>query len=136
MTLPQPNDLTSLVLRTDFGDDSEWQALQAVIDSYGHGDATYVGDLAYAGATVQALVEANAAAQEDEKLAFLFLADSVTMTDPETPLLAVDLFDEPGRTFRVPPRWYAEISANLCIANMDFADYADASGTFSGFNDM
>ncbi|MFD6753531.1 DUF6924 domain-containing protein [Micromonospora gifhornensis] len=44
--------------------------------------------------------------------------------------------DEPGRTFRVPPRWYAEVSANLSIANMDFADFADsvdASGAFQGF---
>ncbi|WP_373306998.1 DUF6924 domain-containing protein [Micromonospora gifhornensis] len=46
------------------------------------------------------------------------------------------LCDEPGRTFRVPPRWYAEVSANLSIANMDFADFADsvdASGVFQGF---
>nr|WP_089013655.1 hypothetical protein [Micromonospora inositola] len=58
------------------------------------------------------------------------------MADDEHPLLAVDLYDEPGRTFRVPPRWYAEVSANMSIANMDFADFADAadeSGTFRGF---
>ena len=50
--------------------------------------------------------------------------------------LAVGLHDEPGRTFRVPPRWYADISANLTIANMDFAEFADAvdkSGTYRGF---
>ncbi len=59
------------------------------------------------------------------------------MTDDEHPLLAVDLYDEPGRTVRVPPRWYAEVSANLCIANLDFADFADTAdetGTFRGFN--
>jgi len=42
---------------------------------------------------------------------------------------------EPGRTFRVPPRWYADISANLTIANMGvhkFADAADAPGTYRG----
>ncbi len=45
------------------------------------------------------------------------------------------------RTFRVPPRWYADISANLAIANMDFAEFADAvdaSGTYraSAANDV
>ncbi|MFF0371235.1 DUF6924 domain-containing protein [Micromonospora sp. NPDC005087] len=46
------------------------------------------------------------------------------------------LYDEPGRTFRVPLRWYAEVSANMSITNMDFADFADTadeSGTFRGF---
>lgn len=59
------------------------------------------------------------------------------MADPEHALLAVDLYDEPGRTFRVPPRWFADISANLCLANMDFyefADAVDASGTYRGFD--
>jgi hypothetical protein len=54
-------------------------------------------------------------------------------------LLAVDLFDEPGRTFRVTPVWYREVSANLSIANIDFADYADAadsSGVFRGFDEI
>ena len=58
------------------------------------------------------------------------------MTDVERPLLAVDLTREPGRTFRVPPRWDADVSANLTIANMDFAEFADAadeSGTYRGF---
>jgi hypothetical protein len=59
------------------------------------------------------------------------------MLDSEHPLLAVDLYDEPGRTFRVPPRWYADVSANLSIANMDFHEFADAtdeSSTYRGFN--
>ncbi|MFI1166713.1 DUF6924 domain-containing protein [Streptomyces sp. NPDC020801] len=54
---------------------------------------------------------------------------------PERRLLAVDLHDEPGRTFRLPPRWFPGISANLSIANMDFAESADAtdgSGTYRG----
>jgi hypothetical protein len=54
----------------------------------------------YAGVTVQALVDADAAAHDDDKLTYLFLADATTMTDDDHPLLAVDLYDEPGRTFR------------------------------------
>ncbi|MEU4483209.1 transposase [Micromonospora sp. NPDC023966] len=43
-----------------------------------------------------ALVQADA--DDDDKLTYLFLADSTTMGDDEHPLLAVDLYDEPGRT--------------------------------------
>jgi hypothetical protein len=137
-SLPQPDDLTSLVLRTDFSDDTAWDVLQAAIDSFSADrHATYVSDPTYAGVTVQALVDADGAASDDDKLTYLFLADATTMTDDEYPLLAVDLSTEPGRTFRLPPRWYADVSANLTIANMDFAEFADAtdgSGTFRGFD--
>jgi hypothetical protein len=59
------------------------------------------------------------------------------MADAERTLLAVDLYDEPGRTFRLPPWWYADVSANLSISNMDFHEFADAadeSGTYRGFD--
>ncbi|MEV4799443.1 hypothetical protein AB0K18_05450 [Nonomuraea sp. NPDC049421] len=49
MTLPQPADLTSLVLRTDFSDEAKWLTLQALLDSQSeHPHATYVCDPAYA----------------------------------------------------------------------------------------
>ncbi|WP_433087485.1 DUF6924 domain-containing protein [Dactylosporangium sp. CA-052675] len=134
LSLPQPDDLSSLVLRTDFTDDAAWIEIQTVTGADG---ATYVNDTRYLGVTIQDLVEADAAAAEDAKLTYLFIADATTMTDPERPLLAVDLYDEPGRTFRVPPRWYADVSANLSIANMDFNEFADAadeSGAYRGFD--
>lgn len=138
MALPQPEDLTSLVLRTDFSNDAAWDAVRAAIDGADvHRSATYVSDPLFTGVSVQALVDEDAAA-DDDKLFYLFLADTTTMIDAEHPLLAVDLYDEPGRTFRVPPRWYAEISANLTISNMDFAEFADAtdgSGAYRGFSD-
>ncbi|MFJ4850468.1 DUF6924 domain-containing protein [Streptomyces sp. NPDC088733] len=135
MPLPYPADLASLVLRTDFSDDSAWYALRRTIDAADETAATYVDDPRYAGVSVQALVDEDAAADEDEKITYVFLADARTMTDPAHPLLAVDLYDEPGRSFRVPAEWYFEISANLSIANMDFADFADSTddtGTFRG----
>jgi hypothetical protein len=136
MGLPQSEDLTSLVLRTDFSDDQAWETVQMTIDaSYEYPCATYVDDPAYSGVDVQALVDADANADDDHKVFYVFLADEITMTDAEHPLLVVDLADEPGRTFRVLPRWYIDISANLCIANMSFADYADevdSSGTYRG----
>jgi len=139
IALPQPNDLTSLVVRTDFHDDHAWQALQAAIDSADeYRNATYVDDRACTGITVEDLIQANAAAADDHKRFHLFLADAVTMTSAEHLLLAVDLHDEPGRSFRVPHHRYAEISKNLVIANLDFADFADVvdnSGAYRGFGD-
>ncbi|RKS79601.1 hypothetical protein BZB76_1076 [Actinomadura pelletieri DSM 43383] len=132
--LPKPGDLTSLVVRTDFSDDMAWNALKAAIEASDSDSATYVNDPAYAGVTVQEFVDTA----DTNTSTYLFLADATTMTEDQRPLLAVDLFGEPGRTFRLPPRWYGEISANLCIANLDFADYADAtdeSGTFRGFGE-
>jgi Domain of unknown function (DUF6924) len=137
MSLPQPADLTSLVLRTDFSDERAWEMLKATIDaSCDYPCATYVSDPACAGVSVQALIEADSP-DDPVHVGYLFLADAVTMQDQEHPLLAVDLRHEPGRAFRVPPRWYLDISANLTIANMDFhefADVVDASGTYRGFD--
>ncbi|KFG03821.1 MULTISPECIES: DUF6924 domain-containing protein [Streptomyces] len=139
MQLPQPDDLTSLVLRTDFSSETAWETVQAAIDSSDdHRDATFVSDSSFTDVSVQALVDADAAADDESKLCYVFLADATTMTGEEHPLLAVDLYDEPGRTFRVPPRWYADVSNNLTIANMDFSEFADAtdaSGTYHGFED-
>ena len=59
-----------------------------------------------------------------------------TMVEGEHLLLTIDLYDEPGRSFRVPPRWFSDISANLCLANLDFCEFADAvdeSGIYRGF---
>ena len=135
-TLPRRDDLTSLVLRTDFSDDTAWTALKAAIDSFDeHRRATFVSNPAFAGIAVQALIDAGA---DDDKPTYLFVADAITMTDDEHPLLAVDLYDEPGRAFRVPPRWYAYVSDNLTVANMNFAEYADEtdeSGTYRGFDE-
>ena len=55
-SLPQPDDLTSLVLRTDLSDDTTWEGLQvAIADSSAFHDATYVSDSADSGVTIQAL---------------------------------------------------------------------------------
>ncbi|MEU6611973.1 hypothetical protein ABZ922_44480 [Streptomyces shenzhenensis] len=139
MDLPQPDDLTSLVLRTDFSSEAAWETLQAAIDGSGnYRNATFVSDSSFTDVSVQALVDADAAADDDDKLCYVFLADATTMTADEHPLLAVDLYAEPGRTFRVPPRWYANVSNNLVIANMDsseFANATDESNTYYGFGD-
>lgn len=129
--LPQPADLTSLVLRVDFTDDERWNAVVDALDE----TATCVSDPAFDGVPIDALVAADRAAPEDDRLFDLFVVDATTLADDEWPVLAVDLDTEPGRTFRVPAEFFSEVSANLAIANMDFADFADATdetGTFRG----
>ncbi|MFF4660792.1 DUF6924 domain-containing protein [Streptomyces sp. NPDC001381] len=137
MALPPPDDLTSLVLRTDFSDDAAWDALRAAYDHHDDGPhATWVSDPRFAGADIPALIHEDTAADEDDRLTYVFLADARALADgPERFLLALDLYDEPGRTFRVPPAWFPDVSANLSIANLDFADFADCAdetGTFRG----
>ncbi|MFI8192051.1 DUF6924 domain-containing protein [Streptomyces sp. NPDC085946] len=67
----------------------------------------------------------------------MFLADAATMADPEHPLLAVDS----GRTrahVQGPGPVVPEVSADLSIAKMDFAEFAGAasgSGPFRGFGE-
>jgi hypothetical protein len=128
MSLPQPRVDTSLVLRTDFSDDLAWEALKAAISAEDeHGDAFFVSDPAYDGASVQSLIDADATAADDAKLCHMFVADAVAMTGGEHALLVVDLFSAPYERVRVAPSAFAEVSANLAIANLDVADFADES---------
>jgi hypothetical protein len=128
MSLPQPRVGTSLVLRTDFSDDQAWEALKAAINAEDeHGEATFVSDPAYDDVTVQSLIDADVAAADVAKLYHVFVADAVAMTGGEHALLAVDLFSAPYERVRVAPSGFAEVSANLTIANLDVADFADES---------
>ncbi|MEV6329139.1 hypothetical protein [Streptomyces sp. NPDC051909] len=140
MSLPEPADLTSLVLRTDFADERLWETVRDALDAvdeYPH--ATCVAERRFADARVADLVAWDAAAPEGERVSYVFLADAAALADPEHPLLAVDLAYEPGRTFRVPVRWFPDVSANLSLANMDFAEFADTAdegdGTYRGFGE-
>lgn len=140
MSLPEPDDLTSLVLRTHFADEPTWEAVRAALDALDeHPHATCVTDRRFAEAGVAELVALDAAAPVEERVHHVFLADAAALADPAHPLLAVDLADEPGRAFRVPVRWFPDVSANLSLGNMDFAEFADSAdegdGTFRGFGE-
>ncbi|XIE81232.1 hypothetical protein AB6O49_31895 [Streptomyces sp. SBR177] len=140
MPLPEPDDLTSLVLCTHFADEPAWEAVRAALDALDdHPHATCVADRRYADAGAAELVPLDGAAPAEERVFHVFLADAATLADPAHPLLAMDLADEPGRAFRVPVRWFPHVSANLSLGNMDFAEFADAAdegdGTFRGFEE-
>lgn len=66
----------------------------------------------------------------------LLIADQVTISDANHPVLVVDVGVERGRTFRSLPSQIFSIESNLSIANMDWEDFAnsvDKDGVFRGF---
>jgi hypothetical protein len=90
-----------------------------------------VDDPDYRDATVRQLL--NLAAGQSS---LLFIADNVTMSRPDHPILVVDAAMEPGRSFRALPSEAFGIESNLSIANMDREDFAqtvDDDGVFRGF---
>jgi hypothetical protein len=126
----------SLVLRTDFSDESAWHEVCAAIQQP-VGDfrayVDFVNDPDFAGIDSK---EVSASLLGDPGRVFAFIIDHVTLSQAEHPILVVDVFDEPGRTFRVIPSEAWSVENNLSLANMDFGDFAnsvDADGVFRGF---
>lgn len=139
----------SLVIRTDFDHDQEWEQVRDAITAPSPegftADVRFIEDPAFAGCTPTWLLglppdEANGSVA--------FLVDTHTLTDPQRPILAINLFDydeeTPGErkgprfgdTFRVIPSELWAVENNLRLSNMDwrdFADRADADGVFRGF---
>jgi len=132
--LPDTHD--SLVLRTDFSDASVWESVCAAIQRpIGEFRAcvSILSDAQYNGLEVDQLPGVLA---EGGGRSFLSIVDRTAIEHPEHPILVVDLFEEPGRTFRVIPSEMWSVENNLSIANMDFsefADEADPDGVFRGF---
>lgn len=133
LTLPAGS---ALVLRTDFSDDDAWDAVcEASAAETPEGfmaGLSFVSDPVFTGITAGQV----AGLTSESYRTFLFLADHVTVTDPEMPLVTVDLHDEPGRWFRVAVGRISSVENNLSLANMffrEFADAVDADGVFRGF---
>jgi hypothetical protein len=126
----------TLVLRTDFSSDSGWDAVcVAVRKPFGDeilSDVEFVSDPEYDGLTVAQLL---ALAPPDEERTFTFIVDGPTISRPDNAILVVDLYEERGRTFRTVPAELFAIHANLSLANMDFADFAqdvNPDGVYTG----
>ncbi len=127
----------SLALRTDFSDESAWQevcaAIQRPVGEF-RAYVDFVNDPDFAGMGSK---EVSAFLSGDPDRVFVFIIDHVTLTQPEHPILVVDVFDEPGRTFRVIPSEAWNVENNISLANIDFVDFAnsvDADGVFRGFS--
>jgi hypothetical protein len=130
-----PNtDLCPLV-RTDFSDETGWQVLcreiARPVDDF-RARLHFVSDLAFEGATHAQLVAAGAARGRS----FLLVADREAICDPQQKVLALDILEMPGRSFRFVPSVAWSVENNLSLANMDFFEFAqavDEDGVFRGF---
>lgn len=128
-----PKTKKSIVLRTDFTDDGAWsEVCFAISTPTGNFRVTveFVSDPQFDQLSIDRLL---ALIPPSSKKTFIFLVDEKTISDPEHPILTVDLFQDKGRTFRVIPAQLAGVENNLAIANMDWEDFAlntDKDGVF------
>ena len=127
-----------VLLRTDFTDEVAWTSLckaaRAPSDEGFQANVDCVSDQSFDGLVVEQLV---ALVRYGPRHSVAFMADRLTVTDPERPILVLDLAHEPGRTFRVIPSQLWAVENNLSLANMEyseFADHVDPDGVFRGFS--
>ncbi|CAG0936761.1 hypothetical protein TFLX_05650 [Thermoflexales bacterium] len=129
----------SLVLRTDFSDDGVWDALRTAIEEpageFGfRAYVDFVSDPAYANISLADLLTLISPGSDHT---FIFVVDQRAISDPEHPILVIDLFEEQrGRSFRVIPSEMWGVENNLSLANLDFVEFAehvDPDGVFRGF---
>lgn len=134
-----PSSENALLIRTDFSDQSAWKKLMTAVSEPEDPfifSMEMVDDRANSGATVEQLMEAL---PEDYPHSFIVVADGAAISQPDYPLLVVDLLEERGRQFRAVAAQVASIDNNLSIANMGFEEFAglvDESGVFHGIPGM
>ena len=134
---PLPNTENPLVLRTDFTDQSAWEAIRVEIQKpvgsfQFRAYVEFADDPAYQYLTKESLLQHI---PKDYGHGFIVLVDQVSISHPESPLLVIDLYDELGREFRAIPSQIQGIENNLSISNMNFyeiAELVDEDGVFRG----
>jgi hypothetical protein len=133
-----PETEHALVLRTDFSDHRAWNMVCEEIRQPA-GEFRFVAyvdfldDREYEDITSDQLL---GLISPNYKHSFIIVADRITITHPEHPLLIIELYERSGRKFRTVPSQIQGIENNLSIANMDFEEFAervDEDGIFRGF---
>ena len=137
-----PSAENSPVLRTDFEDDAAWITVCDLIrrpvsvhgqDFFAH--VEFIDNAIFRNRTEEELLSM---VPSDYGHTFLLIVDGSTTKGPEFPILVMDLWNEPGRTFRVVPSEVQGVENNLSICNLDFRDFADNvdnDGIFRGFKE-
>jgi len=129
----------ALLIRTDFSDQSAWNKLKTAVSEPEDPfifTMEIVDDRPNSGATVGQVMDAL---PEDYPHSFIVVADSVAISQPDHPLLVVDLLEERGRQFRAVAAQVSSIDNNLSIGNMGFEEFAglvDETGIFRGIPGM
>jgi hypothetical protein len=134
-----PTTETALIIRTDFSDQATWETLTAVLrepeDPFMF-NMELLEDRDFDGATAGQLLNAL---PDDYPHSFIVVADSVSMSESDHPLLLIDLLEDRGREFRAVAAQVPTIDNSLSIGNMsfeEFADLIDETGVFRGIPEM
>ncbi len=134
--IPEPENAP--VLRTDFSDQIAWEKIRAeILQPVGifrfRANVEFIDDIDFADIRKDQLLEIL---PTDYNHSFIIVVDQIAISDPEHPLLLIDLFDRSVHEFRALPAQIQGIENNLSIANMDFEEFAEAvdeDGVFRGF---
>jgi hypothetical protein len=134
--LPQTEN--PLILRTDFSNETSWKAICREVQKPSgiwrfRANVEFLDEVEYADITKDQLLELVPPGYNQS---FIIVVDRTATTQPEYPLLIVDLSENNGREFRAIPSQVQSIENNLSIANMDFGEFAEAvdeDAVFRGF---
>jgi hypothetical protein len=155
-TIKSPRNDDPWVIRTDFLDDQQWAAIQALISAplrreFGmefRAQVKFVNNGGYRDQEPEKLVRSL---PDDYPYKFCFVVDRRCTESQDHPVLVVGFYPRDHKsyerrprstptdeiaTFRAPPDQIQSIENNLSIANMDFEEFAnkvDAGGVFRGF---
>jgi hypothetical protein len=133
-----PRTKKTLALRTDFSDEAGWQSLCATIQDPQKSSDDFIAEVDFVS---EQNFEGVAAEQlpslvSDDSKPCALIIDKMAVSNPEHPILIVDLQDEPGRAFRAIASELWAVENNLSIGNMGFEEFAGAvgkDGIFRGF---
>ncbi|MDX2708807.1 hypothetical protein PV350_39055 [Streptomyces sp. PA03-6a] len=131
-SLPQTDD--TLLIRTDFSDQTAWQALHTAITTPNEDgflpNVHVVDDPAYSDLTTEQVISLVPAVDS-----LLIVADKTTLTTPDMPLLAVLTYEEDDDEaeqdhdeLRVIAAELWSIESNISLGNMDWEEFVDAAG--------
>jgi hypothetical protein len=127
------------LVRTDYSDKSAWTELCRLVEAPYEDEFraffTFVDDPRLEDKTVNELMDL---VESGGYWSCFFVADHEALLNPEHPVMAVDLHEERGRTFRVIPAQIWAVENNLFVSNMEFSSFAvraDPDGVFRGFKD-
>ena len=133
-----PQTQKPVILRTDFSSHANWDSICAEIQKpvgilRFRANVEFLDDVVYAGITKEQLLKYI---PHNYNHSFIVIVDQTTISQPDHPLLIVDLYERSGNEFRAIPSQIQGIENNLSIANMDFEEFAEAvdeDGIFRGF---
>ena len=135
---PFPKSDNALVIRTDYSDQRAWDEIRQIILTPVDGFLAYVDfidDPEYADISKAQVMDLH----RENGQSYAMIADGLTISNKDHPLLIVDLFAHPGAEFRAEPGQIQSVQNNLSLANLDFSDFVesiDESGVFRGFHEF